>query len=326
MYLLIGALHAIPVVIVGHYSCNRFAILGVALLSAALGFATGNPAYIGIDLVCVIGATIAVLGGTAYERKVATDQKRAARQAREAAKQAERAAKSRINDDKVSGAILACGACLVILVALLASDRRVQSVTAETVTPPEQSGSHTAFPSRTVATEAAAEPSPPLTAHTTAQTHQTEDGAEDEWTRILAEEDADRKRRYDELDRFLPPSFERTMAECSGRSDEIEAWVCRDRFLDRLRKHGIPSSQAALDGLLWTDPAQYTASEPIRAPTPIGATPDSRSTSFFMTPDTRRTRHTGQRVGEAPRAITDPKDCLRIPDNNVVAACLKHFP
>jgi hypothetical protein len=150
--------------------------------------------------------------------------------------------------------------------------------------------------------------------------------AEDAWEKMLAEEEEERKRRYDELQASLPPSFERKIAECSLRADKIEAWVCSDRFVARLQEQGIPLSQAALDGLMWPDAPQ--------------ATPDVTSTTLqgsgvrasldppraaFMTPDSRRTRHNGQRVGEAPRAITAQKQCAELRDEIVKAACLKHF-
>jgi hypothetical protein len=323
MYLLIGALHAIPVFIVGHYSCNRFAIIGAALLCAALGFATGNPAYIGIDLVCVIGATIAVLEGTAHQRKVLADRKKAIREAEEAARRAERAVTSNKGG---AGAIVAAGAGLVILLALSVSNRQPRSAPEAATTPFPMSESSSPVRATSVSSEAAAHYAP--TPKEAARREEAESDAEEKWNQMLAEEDADRQRRFDELNRSLPQTFERTIAECSLRADEIEAWVCSERFLDRLRGKGIPISQAALDGLLWPEPPNVTASvasEPRPAPNQVHASLKSPPVTLFITPDTRRTRHTGQRLGEAPRAITDPNDCLTLLDKDVKAACARHF-
>ena len=315
MYLLIGALHAIPVFIVGHFTCNRFAIISVAALCAAIGFATGNPAYIGIDLICVIGATVAVLDGTSQQRRIHVEQKRVAREAKETARRAAFAARDSGDSGGLTTALLVIGLVLAVIVGMAASQQPAPKATAVAAAPQPQPVSSPPAQMRATAVSAA----PASDAREAA-----ERDAEDKWEKMLAEEDAERNRRFNELNQSLPPSFERKMADCDRRTDEIEAWVCRERFLDRLRKSGIEASQAALDGLMWPDSPQPAPTQAPAAPVPAEARAESPRSTFF-TPDTRRTRHNGQRIGEAPKEISDAKECQRLFDETVKATCLLHF-
>lgn len=50
---LIAALPAVGVVVVAEKTRNKGAVVVAALVAAALGVLTGNPAYLGVDLLCV---------------------------------------------------------------------------------------------------------------------------------------------------------------------------------------------------------------------------------------------------------------------------------
>ena len=315
MYLLIGALHAIPVFIMGHFTCNRFVIISVAALCAAIGFATGNPAYIGIDLICVIGATFAVLDGTSQKRRDNVEQKRVAREAKESARRAALPAKEAGDFGGVPTALAMIGLVLTIMVGVAGSQQSAPKATASAAEPQPQLVSSP--PAQMRGFEVSA--SPASDGREVAERH-----AEEKWEKMLAEEDAERNRRFNELNQSLPPSFERRMADCDSRTDEIEAWVCRERFLDRLRKYGIKVSQAALDGLMWPDSPQPARKQAPVAPAPVKVSAESPG-STFVTPDTRRTRHNGQRIGEAPKEISDAKECQRLFDETVRTTCLMHF-
>lgn len=315
MYLLIGALHAIPVFIIGHFTCNRFAIISVAALSAAIGFATGNPAYIGIDLICVIGATVAVLGGTSQQRRINVEQKRIAREAKEAARRAALTSNDAGDLGGLPTALAVIGLVLAIMVGVAVSQQPAPKATALASAPQPQPVASP--PTQLGATEESALPAADAR-------EAAERNADEKWEKMLAEEDAERNRRFNELNQSLPPSYDRRMADCDRRTDEIEAWVCRGRFLDRLRKAGIEASQAALDGLMWPDSPQPAPTQASAAPGPVEVRAELPRGRFF-TPDTRRTRHNGQLIGEAPREISDAKECQRLSDETVKATCLMHF-
>ena len=67
---LIAAIPAAVVVLVAKKTRNKAAIIATALVAVALGVLTGNPAYMGVDLVCVAVAVLISwqIAGTPIER------------------------------------------------------------------------------------------------------------------------------------------------------------------------------------------------------------------------------------------------------------------
>lgn len=226
--------------IIGHFTCNRFAIISVAALCAAVGVATGNPAYIGVDLICVIGATVAVLNGTSQQRTHNLEQKRAAKEAKEAALRATRATKDAADFGGAPTALAVIGLGLAILAAVAVSQNTAPNEAALTAAPEPQPAFAPPVQLGVGATQVTATP-------TTSAREAAETDAEEKGEKPLAREDADPNRRFNEMNQSPPPSYERRMAGCDGRADEIEAWDC---LIDRLRKHGIEDSQAGVDELL----------------------------------------------------------------------------